>query len=243
MGNMETKKQGNAAEDSIMKKYNERLERVTTAFAGGTPDRVPFIPRITGFYARGYGIHQYELMKDLRTAEKGIRGFLTDYEPDLAWPIVVYNMDLVETLGADYIKVPGPLSGLDLDASFQFHDRTYLEDDEFGEFLKDPTYFIITKLLPRKNKNLAGLSKIYLREFYEHMANMELSAFAQEDVLKSAKALVRAGEIAQKQKEQIVYLSRIYKEMGFPTRGGMMVAPFDCYADSIRGYLQAAMDT
>lgn len=223
-------------------KYQERLNRINTAINLGIPDRVPFMPRVTGFYAYGYDLNYYLLMKDLRNAEPGIRQFLRDYEPDMACPIVTYNMDLVEMLGASYIKTPGPQSGLPLDAPFQFIDHTYMEEDEFDEFLIDPTHFILTKLMPRKNRNLAGLEKIYLREIYEHMANMELSVFADPEVKQALYTLVRAGEFALESKKQLAYLSNIYKEEGVPARGGMMLAPFDIFADSIRGLIQATID-
>jgi len=223
-------------------KYDAKLQRIRQATALQEADRVPFAPKVSGFYANGYGIDMYEMMKDLRTAEPGIRQYLADYDPDLVWPVVTYPIDPVETLGAVNIITPGPTHGLPLKSSFQFLDGTYLEDEEFNEFLLDPTHFMLTKVMPRKNKHLGAFTKLYLREIYDQAAIMELSVFSQDDVRKALYALVRAGEYAQASKEQSGYMAQLIKAAGYPMRGGTTLAPFDIYADSLRGLIRAIQD-
>lgn len=224
------------------KQYEERLDRIKKAVRLEEADRVPFAPKIGGFYASGYGLNMYDMMKDLRTAEPGFRKYLADYEPDLVWPVVTYPIDPVERLDATYIRVPGPGSGLPLNSSFQFLDNCYMEDDEFGEFLLDPTHFMLTKVLPRKYRKLKGFEKLYFREIYDQSGLMEMAKFGEDDIRKSLYAMIQAGEFCVQSKEQSKYMANVVNECGYPLRGGTIVVPFDAYADSLRGLIQSVID-
>ena len=41
------------------KQYEERLDRIKKAVRLEEADRVPFAPKIGGFYASGYGLNMY----------------------------------------------------------------------------------------------------------------------------------------------------------------------------------------
>ena len=114
-------------------------------------------------------------MKDIRNVEPGVVAFLNDFKPDYFRSPVLYPIDPLEQLESTFIKWPGPTHGLPLNSSFQILDDTYLEDDEFDEFVFDPTHFIITKLLPRKNKALKGFEKLYFRNPIEQSLLVDMS--------------------------------------------------------------------
>ena len=42
----------------------ERERRVETAVTMGTPDTVPWVPMVSGFYMLGYGVSFYDFMKE-----------------------------------------------------------------------------------------------------------------------------------------------------------------------------------
>lgn len=221
----------------------ERDLRLDTAIALGTPDRVPFVPKMSGFYMLGYGISYYDAMKDARLMAPGYRAFMRDYEPDAINIGGMYGIDALESLGCSFLFWPGPTHNLPLDSSFQHLDKSFLYDDEYDDFLTDPTHFILTKILPRKYDKLAGLSKLYLRETYDGTQIGDLAAFADPDVRKALDALADAGKATNARNQQMAYIRQVVAEEGFSTYcQGAFVIPFDAFADSIRGMLRTVED-
>src|SRR5699024_3045918 len=106
----------------------------------------------------------------------------------------IYGLPALEILGTQYLHWPGAACNLPLDSSFQHLDGEYLHDDEYEEFIQDPTHFTLTKLLPRKHKNLAGLGKLYLREVYDAGFFADLAAFADPEVRDALQVLMDAGK-------------------------------------------------
>ena len=86
----------------------ERDRRMDTAINLGIPDRVPFAPKMSGFYMLGYGISIYDAMKDARLMGPGYRAFLREYEPDAVNMAGLYAMDPLEALGCTFLRWPGP---------------------------------------------------------------------------------------------------------------------------------------
>jgi hypothetical protein len=225
------------------KLYEERKKRVSDAIALKKPDRVPISPKIGTYYARAYGISVYEIMKDIRNVEPGVVAFLNDFKPDYFRSPVLYPIDPLEQLESTFIKWPGPTHGLPLNSSFQILDDTYLEDDEFDEFVFDPTHFIITKLLPRKNKALKGFEKLYFRNPIEQSLLVDMSILAQPDVKESMMAAIRAGELTAKWLQGMRQISQKVVEMGFPLGPSFAQScPFDMFADNIRGFVTTIVD-
>jgi hypothetical protein len=220
-----------------------RERRLDTAISLQEADRVPFVPKVSGFYMYGYGVSFYDAMKDARTMEPGFRGFMHDYEPDAVNIGGIYSMDALEALGTNYLRWPGPTHQLSLDSSFQHLDETYLMDDEYEEFIQDPTHITITKLLPRKHKNLSGLKKLYLREVYDAGFFADLGIFADPEVQDALRALSDAGKASKQRGEQMAAVRSWITEEGFSTYcQGTFFIPFDAFADSIRGIIRTTMD-
>ena len=221
----------------------EREKRVDTAIALQEGDRVPFVPKMSGFYMYGYGISFYDAMKDARNMEPGFRNFMREYEPDAVNIGGIYSMDALEALGTNYLRWPGPTHGLSLDSSFQHLDETYLQDEEYEEFIQDPTHTTITKLLPRKHKNLKGLSRLYLRDVYDAGFFADLSVFSDPEVQDALQALMAAGKASRQRAEQMANVRSWIGEEGFSTYcQGTFFIPFDAFADSIRGIIRTTMD-
>ncbi len=174
----------------------QREERIKKVLNLEEPDRVPFAPKIGNYYARGYDISIYDAMKDIRNIWPGVKGFLEDFSPDLAWAPVLYPADPPELMQSTYLKCPGPNSGLSLNASFQIHDKCYLMDEEYKEFLHDPTHFFLTKVYPRRFDGLKGLSKLRFNNPVEYSLYIELSNFADPEVQTALETLKRGGEAA-----------------------------------------------
>lgn len=222
--------------------YSARMERIKKTVALQEADRVPFIPKTGTLMATAFGLSQYDLMKDARNLIPCARKYLSRVQPDAVWPVASYAIDPCELLGAGYIRMPGPSHGLPLNSGFQMMDGTYMEDEEFDEFLMDPTHFLLTKVMPRKYKALSGFSKLYAREIYDMSVLMESAVLAQPDVSGALETMIQAGKLYARQMEHTRQLNQCITDMGFPLRGGTILAPFDSYADSLRGLVQAVMD-
>lgn len=220
-----------------------RLERLKTAVDLREGDRVPFIPKTESFPVTGYGLSHYDWMKDPRNALPYVQRYLTDYQPDVVWPVAPpCAIDPFEFLGATGVRLPGPTHGLSMNTGFQMMDATYLMDDEFEEYLNDPTHFMLTKVYPRKFRNLAGLSNASFHELYDLATVGELCALAAPETGRAVETLLQGARMSAQHMGRSAMLNQKVVEMGFPLRGGVLFTPFDLYADSLRGLLRAVMD-
>jgi len=224
-------------------KRAERDRRVNQAIALQEPDRVPFVPKTSGFYLIDAGISFYDAMKDARNMIPGFRKYMRDFEPDAVNIGGLYGIDTLEALGTNYLRWPGPTCNLPLDASFQHLDNVFLQDDEYEEFIADPTHVTLTKLLPRKYSSLKGLGKLYLREVYDAGFMADLAMFGDPEVKEALYALIRAGEAAAVRGAQMAEVRKAIADEGFSTMcQGTFFIPFDAFGDSIRGILRAVTD-
>lgn len=221
----------------------ERDRRLDMAIALQEPDRVPFVPKTSGFYLMDAGISFYDAMQDARNMIPGFQKYMEEFEPDAVNIGGLYGMDALEILGTNYLRWPGPTWGLPLESSFQHLDDVYMKDEEYPEFIMDPTHFTMTKLLPRKHKNLKGLSKLYLREVYDAGFFADLGAFADPEVQDALRVLMKAGEACAARGAQMAEVRKAIADAGFSTMcQGTFFIPFDAFGDSIRGILQVVTD-
>ncbi|MDR1422431.1 MAG: hypothetical protein LBI64_06165 [Coriobacteriales bacterium] len=222
----------------------EKTRRVETAIALGEPDVVPFAPLIGAFYLLGYNINPYDAMMDFRNIIPGVQQFIEDYDPDEVMVAGLHGIPMLESLGTNFIKWPGPTCGLPLSDTFQHLDDTFLQDDEFKEYILDPTHFTLTKLLPRKHRNLEGLSKLYLRECFDTVFFNDLPLLALPEVQESLAHLLEAGKLQAERAKQLGAVLASISQTGYPLLAqGTLCVPFDAYGDSVRGIIRAVMDT
>ena len=221
-----------------------KVDRIAKTVALEEPDCVPFAPFFNGYYQLGYGIHNYEVMMDFRNIIPGISEYLEELDPDALAVAGLYGIPTLEAMGTQFIRWPGKDWGLGLDALFQHLDGTYLLDDEFGEYLQDPTHFTLTKLLPRKHKNMEGLSNLYLREAFDTCFFNDLALIGMPAVQESLSFLMQAGKAQAKRAQELGEVMKFINQTGYPTLvQGTMCVPFDAYADSMRGIVRAVEDT
>ena len=221
----------------------KREKRIADVVALKEPDRVPFAPCIGTAYTQGVRTSKYEAMMDFRNFKPGIEAFLKRYEVDLFWAPATYPANIMEFLGTDYIKWPGPTSGLSLDTGFQIIDRSFMEEDEYDLFIQDPTNFLFTRVYANRHQKLKGLEKVCINNVIEfgHFASMQ--SFADPDVKVALNALMTAGDLAVKWQEANAELCKLALDMQAPL--GCIVGctqPYDAFADMIRGFINVPMD-
>lgn len=222
----------------------EKANRIATAISLKEPDKIPFAPMTNAFFMMGYGINVYDGMMDFRNLIPGVKGYIQDYNPDGVFLAGLYGINVMETLGTNFINWPGPTCGLPLNAPFQHTDGTYIMDEELKEYVLDPTHFTLTKLLPRKHKKLKGLSKLYFREAFDTCFINDLSILADPEVDQALEALRQAGKYQKERAGQLGAVVNTAIDAGCPLLAqGTMCVPFDAYADSMRGIVRAVEDT
>ena len=74
---------------AAMDAYKARTERIEAAISLREADRVPFAPKLGTFVAESYGLNNYDFMKDVRNLAPCMKKFLSEFSPDLVWPIVL----------------------------------------------------------------------------------------------------------------------------------------------------------
>ena len=221
----------------------QRIARVDAAVALREGDRVPMAPKIGMAYAQTAGIDRYEALNDPRLLRPGVEKFLRTYPCDLFWAGSGYPIPMMETLGTTAIRWPGATCGVPLNQGFQIVDGTYMEEDEYDEFLRDPSHFCMTKVFPRKHKKLAGLAKLNFHEVVEFGHYSSMAAFADPEVRQALLTLMFAGEQAVEWQRNSALLRET--ALACQTPLGALAgqnAPYDMLADNIRGFLNVPMD-
>ena len=218
-----------------------REMRVQTTVSLQEPDRVPFIPTFNNFYQLEYGVTIQESMTRPLSLMGAVDKVIDRYEPDLLYMPTAFPLPAMESSGFAAARWPG-LNGLPENTPYQYVDQQYLEDDDYDEFLSDPTRFVIQKLLPRKHTAYAGLAMI--EPFALCNAAMYSQApFGIPPVAASLKAMLETGQHVMENLDAMAKLSMHAVERGFiPFGGAVGQAPFDEFADYVRGLMQTCMD-
>ena len=221
-----------------------RQARVDAAVALKEGDRVPFAPKFGyGAYVQAAGISMYEGLMELRNMKPGVEKILSQYDIDLYWGPAAYPSNVLEVLDSVAINWPSPDGRLSRNSGYQINDITYMDIDDYDEFLKDPSNFFMTKVYPRRHKKLKGLAKMNFQDVVEFGHYASMTAFADPEVREALITLMSAGEQAQKWVAAQGELAQKALELQTPlgcTLG--QNAPYDMLADNLRGYINVPMD-
>ncbi len=221
-----------------------RQARVDAAVELREGDRVPFAPKFGyGAYVQAAGISMYEGLMDLRNMKPGVEKLLTQYEMDLYWGPAAYPSNVLEVLDSVAINWPSPDGRLSRNSGYQINDITYMDIDDYDEFLKDPSNFFMTKVYPRRHKKLKGLAKMSFQDVVEFGHYASMTAFTDPEVREALLTLMSAGEQAAKWVAAQGELAQLALELQTPlgcTLG--QNAPYDMLADNLRGYINVPMD-
>ncbi|MBQ9979434.1 MAG: hypothetical protein IJP23_00005, partial [Oscillospiraceae bacterium] len=224
--------------------YDERVKRMQAAVNLETYDRVPIVPKMNFFYGSMYGVNSYASMSNLANLVPAVKAYIQEFQPDAVWAPAQPPLHAVDALGCNYIRCPGPDFKIGLDESFQILDGEYMYEEEYPEFCLDPTHFILTKWLPRRNKKLAGLAKLNFQDAIEYGLFASIAPFDDPEVREAVTALQTA---AYHSKKWLAGSEAFYKaciEEGVPLGPTLgHTCPFDMLADNYRGMVNAVMDT
>ena len=238
-------KQGGAPENAFQPspEFIQRMVRFKTAVAGQEPDRVPFMPSMNMFYAYHYDmVTVKQWMEDCRTIIPSMQRYLQDYNPDIVWTPAMFPSKAMEAIGSEQCRWPGEYWNLPDNTAYQYVDKCFLEDDDWDEFFKDPTLFIIRKVLPRKYKTLGPLAMLNPYALCGH-AILSFMPFSLPPMQGALNSLLATGQEVGKYMDGAIEASMMILGAGYPTFGDtVLCCPFDDFADNVRGLMELCMD-
>lgn len=222
--------------------FERRAARVNTAIALGTPDRVPLVPTMGNLVALEYGVTVKDAMLDQTAVIPAVDRLLEDIRPDYFYTLDFFPKNTLDILKPTNINYPGKTPAHGDNFTYQVGDRTFLEDEEYDTFLQDPSAFLLHRVLAEKYEALAGL-KLLNPYSLSGSTVMGFAALAAPPLTQALEAMLAAGRETQAYIETSVALNMHLSEKGFPIWGSAVAsAPFDLFADNIRGLVNTVMD-
>ena len=220
----------------------ERAKRVKTAIALGTPDRVPFVPTMGNLVALEYGASIKDAMTDQTTIIPALDRLLEDMKPDYFYTPDFFPKNALDILKPININYPGKTPAFGDNFTYQVADHTFMEDEEYDIFLKDPSAFLMHRVLAEKYQALGGLKMLNPYNLCG-ATSMGFAAFAAPPLAGALEAMLAAGKATQAYIGSSVAVNMHLIKKGFPVWGSAVAsAPFDIFADNIRGLLNTVMD-
>ncbi|MCK4898225.1 MAG: hypothetical protein KAS38_05585, partial [Anaerolineales bacterium] len=225
--------------------YQAREKRIWDAIRLQKPDRVP-LACIDDYFSLALG---------------GVTPAEAYYDPDRASRVylehvVKFNWDMVSLFGS----FPGSVgeiiglksnkwAGYNLPATqeFQYVEKEYMLADEYDQFLKDPSDFVIRKMWPRMAEGLEpfGLFPSFLAMSHTYAPIAEIAMLAgKPEVREMLEKLIRIGEEMNKYNETLDQTADALTKKGFPVMVGSAGAhaPFDWISDYFRGIKGSMLD-
>ena len=222
----------------------ERSKRIQDAYDMKQPDRIPILLNLGYMLARLGGISYAEIENDPDRTQELLEEYALYYQPDRISGGALSGK-VNRLLGDRMTKWPG--YELPADQPFQFKEGEYMKEDEYDEFIDDPSDFAIRKFLPRGFSMLEGLAMLppLATSVMGHGAlpsigvlNAPPVKLALESLIKAAESLLEAGDRPMKNAKRMA-------ELGFPMDtdfAGMAAAPFDFIGDTLRAMRGSMMD-
>lgn len=220
----------------------QRAKRVQDAIQLREPDRVPFVPTIGNVVALEYGVSIKDAMLDQKNAIPAIDRLLEDMKPDYFYAPDFFPKKTLDILNPININYPGKTPEMGDNFTYQVADHTFLEDDEYDIFLKDPSAFLMKKVLTNKFQALQGLGILNPYSLCGSTV-MGFASLAAPPLTQALEAMLEAGKTTQEYIDSSVALIMHLVGKGYPVWGSAVAShPFDDFADNIRGLLNTVMD-
>ena len=216
--------------------------RIQKAVSLQEPDRVPFIPTWNNFYQLEYGVSFGESMRDPFTLNAALDHVLDRYEPDLVYLPTVFPSLAMERAGSTCARFPGKMYGLGDEVPYQYIDKQFLSDEDYDHFLKDPNWFLFSKVLPQKYTSLGALGMLNPVAMCNSTI-YSLGVFGAPPMQAALQAMMETGSLIMENLGKCAAQAQHTVERGFiPFGGAVCLCPFDEFADHIRGIMDACMD-
>ena len=225
------------------KNYKARATRLAKAAKLEIPDRVPCMVPTGWFPAMNARITLKEAMYDPEKMKWAWLKFVDEYDSDTFDGTLFFQAPVSDLLDQKTMKWPGHGLPDDSYSAYQYIEGEYMKADEYDLFMKDPFDFQLRRLLPRTMSIFEPFAGVPSFSSYEGLP-MQLLAMCQDPAFqKFFKAIWKASKYLPDLQKASDETTREAAARGFPMfRGGLAVAPFDVFADSLRGTHGIVMD-
>jgi uroporphyrinogen-III decarboxylase len=217
------------------KGYRARATRLARAVKMEEPDRVPCMIPTGWFPAKNAGVTLKEVMYDPELMKKVWLKFVDEYDSDTFDGTLFFQAPVNDLLESKTMKWPG--HGLPDDAhSYQYVEGVYMRADEYDLFMKDPFDFQLRKLLPRTLGVFEPFADVPSFSSYQGLPQRLMDMCQDPRFQKLFKAIWKASKYLPAWNKASFETTQAAAARGFPMfRGGLAIAPFDVFADSLRG--------
>jgi uroporphyrinogen-III decarboxylase len=225
--------------------YSTREKRVWDAIRLQKPDRVPLACIDDYFSLSLGGVTPGEAYYDPVRASKVYLEQVVKFNWDMVSLFGSFPGSVGEIIGLQSNKWAG--YNLPATQEFQYVEKEYMLADEYDQFLKDPSDFVIRKMWPRMAEGLEpfGLFPSFLAMSHTYAPIAEIAMLAgKPEVREMLEKLIRIGEEMNKYNETLDQTADALTKKGFPvmvsTAGAH--APFDWISDYFRGIKGSMLD-
>jgi uroporphyrinogen-III decarboxylase len=224
--------------------FKARVQRFIKAIKLEEPDRVPVMLPTGNFPAYWAGSSFHEIMYDYQKGNEVWKKYMHEFgDMDTYTGPTIPSGPLAEAFPSKQAKLPG--LGLPVTARMnEFVEGEYMMADEYDLYMRDPTDFHLRVSMPRTSDFFAPFKKLSsLRgmagasAFISMLSNPEIAAIV--------KKLQSMGDEQKKYMATQKEIRDYIRSHGYPPFGGFNMiagAPFDHFADALRGTRGIVMD-
>ncbi len=224
--------------------YKERVTRFIKAIKLEEPDRVPVMLPHGNFPAYWGGADFRTMMYDFITMRRIWINYMNEFGDMDTFnsPNLIPSGRIAEALRSKLQKLPG--LGLPDDASMnQFVEGEYMKAGEYDQLMTDPTDYHLRVMTPRTTglfESFAKLPPLRMIQGAEWVA-----VLADPEVRQTFRTLLDLAEENRRHRDAYMEINQYIRSRGYPSLfgGGRFVgAPFDHFADTLRGTQGIIMD-
>ncbi len=218
------------------KDYKARATRLAKAAKMEIPDRVPCAVPTGWFPAMNAGITLKEAMYNPEKMKWAWLKFLDEYDSDTFDGTLFFQAPVSDILDSRTMKWPGHGLPDDSHSAYQYIEGEYMKADEYDLFMKDPLDFQLRYYLPRTMGAFEPFADVPPFSSYEGLPQRLMAMCRDPRFQEFFKAIKEAADQMPPLQKGMFETSQAAYAKGFPAfRGGLAVAPFDVFADNLRG--------
>ncbi|MGE4353546.1 MAG: uroporphyrinogen decarboxylase family protein [Oscillospiraceae bacterium] len=230
--------------------YDQRLRRINDSIALKEPDIVPLniVIQCYPFIHAGYTMADILYDTDFSKARHSMFNFLDEYQPDYIFGQAYVHigegpmLELARPKTLRWAGMPGNI--IDKNSVHQFIEFPILQDDEFEEFMRDRTWWIMKKAMPRTTALLEPMANWNIMGntlFGGHQVMAQM--LCNPETKQMIDTLWKINEMSTALQAHTRQLDIDIEEAGFPTpMQGFSAVPYDNYSDTYRGTIDAMID-
>ena len=224
--------------------FAARKQRILDSVALKETDRVPFSLFAHFWPARYRGVTYEQAMHDIDLMNDCTAEVIRLLQPDNYFANQVLTGFGKQLAALDYKQLEWPGHGTDENATFQYVDKEYMSAGEYDDYLFDPTGFYLHKFMPR----VAGAWEVFnhfpaVSGGYGWKLIHLMASLGSDEAGEGLQKLHEAGREVNSAVLSVIQFWQKMNEEGYPLgAAGRITAPFDMFADYLRGSKGAMLD-